>query len=92
MESLEPLFVLGQITVTEGISESLAYEKVHIMIAKHVTGDFGILGNEDIEMNKEAIKSGKDRILSAYLIDGVKVYVITEWDRSYTTVLFADEY
>jgi hypothetical protein len=86
------LFNLGQIVTTRTIADSLEPEKVASMIRKHATGDFGILGNEDIEMNREAIKSNEDRILSAYLVDGVKVYVITEWDRSYTTVLFADEY
>jgi hypothetical protein len=91
MRSSRPLFELGQIVTTRTVSESLEAAKVSSMIRNHVTGDFGILENEDIDANKEAIKHG-DRVLSAYIADGSKVYVITEWDRSYTTVLFADEY
>lgn len=92
MRSSQPLFNLGQVVTTRTIAESLEPEKVANMIRNHVTGDFGVLCNEDIEMNKEAIRTGEDRILSAYVVDGVKVYVITEWNREYTTVLYADEY
>jgi len=91
MRSSTPLFELGQIVTTRTISESVDPKKVASVIRNHVTGDFGILENEDIDANKEAIKQG-DRVLSAYVVDGSKVYVITEWDRSYTTVLFANEY
>ena len=92
MRSSKPLFDLGQLVTTRTIADSIDPAKVASMIRNHVTGDFGILHNDDIDMNHEAIKSGEDRILSAYVANGQKVYVITEWDRSYTTVLFADEY
>ena len=92
MRDSQPLFSLGTIVTTRTIAESVEPEKVASMIRNHATGDFGILENEDIDMNKAAIKNGDDRILSAYVVDGSKVYVITEWDRSYTTVLFANEY
>ena len=91
MRYSQPLFKLGQIVTTRTVAENLEGSKVASMIRNHVTGDFGILENEDIDANKEAIKHG-DRVLSAYIANGQKVYVITEWDRSHTTVLFADEY
>lgn len=92
MRSSKPMFELGQIVTTRTIAESVEPSKVASMIRNHVTGDFGILENDDIDMNKAAIKNGDDRILSAYIANGSKIYVITEWDRSYTTVLFANEY
>ena len=42
-------------------------------------------------MNDAAVRKG-ERLLSAYKIGGKKVFIITEWDRSVTTILFADEY
>ena len=92
MKSSQPLFSLGTIVTTRTIAESVDAAKVANMIRNHATGDFGILEKDDIDMNKAAIKNGDDRILSAYIVNGEKVYVITEWDRSYTTVLFANEY
>lgn len=94
MRSSQPLFQLGQIVTTRTIAESVEPEKVASFIRYHVTCDSSqsCLCNEDLDMNKEAIKNGDDRILSAFMYQGKKVYVITEWDRSYTTVLFADEY
>lgn len=86
------LFQLGQVVTTRTIADELEPIMIETFIRRHVTGDFGNLHDEDIEMNKEAVKSGEDRILSAYDSPKGKVYVITEWNREYTTVLFADEY
>jgi ribonuclease BN (tRNA processing enzyme) len=91
MRNSRALFDLGQIVTTRTVSESIAPEKIATMIRNHITGDFGILENADIDSNHEAIKHG-ERVLSAYMIHGKKIYVITEHDRSATTVLFADEY
>ena len=43
-------------------------------------------------MNDNALRNGNDRILAAYDTSEGKVYIITEHDRSATTILFADEY
>lgn len=57
-----------------------------------VPGDFGEVSEEDKALNEEAIEIG-DRILSAYFDrDGVKYWIITEADRSATTVLLPSEY
>jgi len=61
------------------------------LIARHASGDWGDLCAEDKQANKDAIRDG-DRILSAYKLEGEKFYVITEADRSVTTVLLAYEY
>lgn len=61
------------------------------LIARHASGDWGDLCAEDKQANEDAIQDG-DRILSAYKLEGAKFYVITEADRSATTVLLAGEY
>jgi hypothetical protein len=91
MRNSKPLFDLGQVVTTRSVAESVDPSKIASMIRNHITGDFGVLENEDIDSNKQAIEQG-DRVLSAYMVQGQKVYVVTEWDRSYTTVLYADEY
>ena len=54
--------------------------------------DWGDLSPEDAKMNDDAIKTG-DRVLAAYINDvGTKIYIITEHDRSVTTILFPEEY
>jgi hypothetical protein len=58
---------------------------------RHRSGDWGDVCDEDKKLNDEAV-DGEGRILSAYTVDGEKVWVITEWDRSVTTVLFPSEY
>ena len=86
-------FSLGQVVMTRGIADSdLNKEEIAKAVARHSNGDWGNLPTEDKAMNDEAVISGEDRILSAYVIDGEKIYVITEWDRSITTILFPDEY
>lgn len=94
MERTEPrqLFRTGQIVVTAGVMSSLTLEEISECVYRHIHGDFGILEDEDRQANIDAIRTGEDRIFSAYNYDCTKYYVITEWDRSVTTVLRADEY
>ena len=61
------------------------------LIKRHVTGDWGELGAEDAKLNDLAVNDGT-RIFSAYQMRGEKVWVITEADRSATTVLLPSEY
>ena len=62
------------------------------LLLRHVTGDWGDLDDEDKKENELSVKEGF-RILSAYSLEtGVKVWVITEWDRSVTTILLPEEY
>lgn len=86
------LFQLGQVVATANATQNLDNLEIVDLIRKHATGDFGVLDNHDINMNKRAIKNGDDRVFSAYMVRGNKVYVITEWDRSITTVLMAEDY
>ena len=93
MRYSKPMFEMGQIVTTRTVANEIEPEKIASFIRYHVTLDSSqsCLCNEDLDMNKEAIEHG-DRVLSAFMHQGKKIYVITEYDRSYTTVMFADEY
>lgn len=59
---------------------------------RHATGDWGGLDPADKRANDSALANG-ERLLSAYpLRDGTKVWIITEWDRSVTTLLLPSDY
>jgi hypothetical protein len=62
------------------------------LLARHVTGDWGDVDAHDAQENEFSI--GRHlRILSAYALpDGVRVWVLTEADRSVTTILLPEEY
>ena len=83
------LFAIGDVVATRGALELLDRAKVSGLeqIVRHVTGDFG----EDVEANRAAIRDG-GRILSSYLVAGKKLWLITEADRSVTTLLLPEEY
>ena len=90
-------FELGQQTATQGIvnavSESEEFSKeVVTAFRRYISGDWGDIYPEDKELNENAIKYGGSRIFASYKTSKGKIYIITEWDRSYTTFLFADEY
>ncbi len=71
--------------------EKAEQEPVELLL-RHVTGDWGDLDDEDKKENELSVKKGF-RILSAYTLEtDVKVWIITEWDRSVTTILLPNEY
>ena len=90
-------FELGQTVVTCGVDGYMEDDPdfsrfIAKSIGRHINGDWGDLGTEDKATNDQALKEGY-RILSAYQYnDSVKIWIITEWDRSVTTVLFPSEY
>lgn len=89
------LFELGQTVVTPGALEVIKAHCVEItaLIKRHATGDWSEMAKEDQNENKRAIKQGS-RIFSSYKIgsDNAKIWIITEADRSATTILLPDEY
>jgi len=92
-----PLFVLGQCCATPGALQALdkAVQSPMTFLTRHVMGDWSELPEEDQETNRASLGEGDEagRIVSAFkLADGVKIYVITEWDRSVTTLLLPSEY
>jgi hypothetical protein len=88
------LFPLGQTVMTIGAREALedSNELPITFLAKHQSGDWGIIGKEDWQENSFSLKNGF-RLLSAYLTTmGEKIWIITEADRSVTTILLPEEY
>lgn len=60
---------------------------------KYLSCDWGVLCDEDKEMNDLAVANPKsDRILARYKTCKGDIYIITEWDRSYTTLMYCEEY
>jgi hypothetical protein len=92
--SNKPLFALGQVVATPGALELLesAGKAPSEFISKHQSGDWGDeMCDEDRELNNAALKDGS-RLLSAYTVGKDKLWIITEADRSSTTLLLPSEY
>lgn len=88
------LFELGKLIATSGalIAIDLAKASVLGLVVRHVTGDWGDLDEHDRAENRRALDVGA-RVVSVYqLAPRVRVYVITEHDRSRTTLLLPSEY
>ena len=85
------IFELGEIVATSNALQALAIEDIMTGLHRHRAGDWGELSPEDIEANNQALVEGS-RILSAYSSKGVKFWIITEADRSATTVLLPEDY
>jgi hypothetical protein len=94
-KALNALFPLGQIVATPGALSALGGEGISsdALLTRHVSGDWGELSEDDRRENELSIKEGF-RILSAYKLPrtGAKLWIITEADRSVTTLLLPDEY
>ena len=88
-----PRFNLGQVVATPGAIEALAEVNCLpiTLLNRHQCGDWGDLCDEDKTANNEALGNW-DRLFSAYIIQDVKFWVITEADRSVTTILLPEEY
>jgi len=90
-------FSFGQLVFTRGVNDRVADDVqfakfVTESLGRHAKGDWGDLGQEDKQENDFSLKKGF-RLLSAYERNGLpKIWIITEADRSATTVLFPDEY
>jgi len=88
-----PLFSLGQVVATPGVLKLCEENDICPIeyLARHHCGDYGCIPPEDWRSNDEALVHG-GRLLSAYMMKSTKVWIITEWDRSVTTLLLPNEY
>ena len=90
----QPLFSLGQLVATPGALAALekAGQGPLDFLSRHVHGDWGDLCEEDRRENQFSLERGF-RLLSSYrTLADAKLYVITEADRSATTILLPEEY
>ncbi len=87
------LLPLGRVLVTPGALETLGKGQgpPFDYLARHATGDWGELCAFDRHQNEVALRNGY-RVLSSYSLGGVRLWVITEADRSVTTILLPEEY
>ena len=89
---MKKLFSLGKTVITRAANEALNQEDVSTAMDKHSVGIWGNLCDEDKQQNNAALTNG-DRIFSAYVdSNDTKFWIITEADRSCTTVLLPQDY
>lgn len=90
----KPLFDLGQLVATPGALAALerAGQAPGEFLMRHVSGDWGEVPEEDKTENEVSLLNGY-RILSAYRTKlGERLWILTEEDRSVTTILLPEEY
>jgi hypothetical protein len=91
-ENEEVRVPLGQVVATANAARTLPKNEIIAGLQRHAVGDWGDVDGQDRESNDQAIQHG-DRLLSVYhTTDGTKFWIITEWDRSVTTVLMPSDY
>jgi hypothetical protein len=91
---VKPLFTLGRIVATPGALKAIEVsgDSLSSYLSRHITGDWGEVDAHDRKENELSLEQGF-RLMSVYsLSTGVKIWVITEADRSSTCVLLPEEY
>ena len=85
-------FKLGRTVATPHVMKVVPRVEVIAALRRHQNCDWGDVCPQDKWSNDKAVKTG-DRLLSVYHSkDGIKFWIITEWDRSATTVLLPEDY
>ena len=85
-------FPFGRIVITPNAMNSLTYDDMVAGMMRHLTGDWGDVDKHDRRENDKALKNGS-RLLSVYHASNrVRFWIITEADRSATTVLLPEDY
>ena len=86
------VFRLGKIVATPNALNQITNADILSAIQRHQAGDWGDLSQDDLVANNQALLQGT-RLLSVYhAANGVKFWIITEADRSVTTVLLPEDY
>ena len=88
-------FSPGQVVMTIGVDELVQQGRLNPTpyLCRHLHGDWGDLSDNDRRLNDAALKSGEDRLFSSYQVTpDLRLWIITEWDRSVTTLLLPSEY
>lgn len=87
-----PRFSLGRVVITRAALARLAHHDVQEALRRHVRGDWGDLNEHDTQVNERSLDQGL-RVCSRYVAtNGTAFWVITEHDRSQTTVLLPEDY
>lgn len=92
MEIPNPKFELGQLVATPNALANVSHEEIQTSLSRHVRGDWGDCCPDDTAANDNALLEGS-RLLSVYhTANQTKYWIITEWNRSVTTVLLPEDY
>jgi hypothetical protein len=85
-------FSLGRMVATANALASIPPDEIVFALRRHLQGDWGTLDKDDWQTNERALRNG-GRLFSLYHSTlGVKFYIITECDRTVTTVLLPEDY
>lgn len=89
--TVQSRFPLGQIVITPNALTTINAEDINDGLRRHASGDWGNICPDDAEQNNEALQIG-ERLLSAYGEGRRTFWIITEADRSVTTILMPEDY
>lgn len=92
--AFKPTLQLGRVCMTQGVHQLVTTGQVNPipLLQRYIAGDWGNVSDNDRKQNDRAARIG-DRIMAAYeLSPTLTVWIITEWDRSVTTLLLPSEY
>jgi hypothetical protein len=84
-------FQPGTIVTTLGAIQVATHGQIAAILHRHLRGDWGEVDKDDAAANERALKHD-ERVMSVYDVNGEKLWVLTEADRSVTTVLTPSEY
>lgn len=85
-------FSLGRTVATPHVLDTVPQEEIFAALRRHQNCDWGDVSPQDKWSNDRAVK-GEERLFSVYHSKkGIKFWIITEWDRSATTVLLPEDY
>lgn len=87
MAKFEP----GRMFVTPGVLDAINHETIHSLMDRHLAGDWGDVSPADAKQNEWSLVNG-ERLLSVYHVDDAEIWILTERDRSATTVLLPGDY
>ena len=89
----KPMFELGQTVITPACLELLEQQgkSPEEFLARHHSGDWGVICEDDKQMNEEALRGGA-RLMSVYETERGNIWIISEADRNSTTLLLPNEY
>nr|WP_313024507.1 hypothetical protein [Pseudomonas lopnurensis] len=88
-------FSPGTVVMTSGVQYHVTEGRLNpiVYLRRHLGGDWGDLRESDRSLNDTALESGAARLFSSYQVDrALTLWIITEWDRSVTTLLLPSEY
>lgn len=91
----QPRFLTGQLVMTSGVDELVRQGRLNpsLYLSRHLSADWGDLDDSDWQSNDTALRTGEDRLFSSYQVEpDLNLWIITEWDRSVTTLLLPSEY